>query len=51
MKRECSTLRDKLKMQRETAASSHNKIQQEHHKKSSQLRAKIQEMSERINEV
>lgn len=51
MKRECSSLKEKLKMQRETAASSLNKIQQENQEKSAQLRAKIQEMSEKINQV
>ena len=51
MKRECSSLKEKLRMQRENATSSLNKIQQDHHEKSAQLRAKIQEMSEKINQV
>ncbi len=51
VKRESLTLREKLKIQRENAASSLNKTQQEYHEKSAQLRAKIQEMADKLNEV
>lgn len=48
---ECSSLKDKMQYQRETAAASLNRIQKQNQEKCSELHSKIQDLSENVKEV
>ena len=48
---ECTAMRQKSAQQRETAAASINRMQKQHQEKSSELHAKIRELSNNVKEV
>lgn len=49
--REQDSLKEKLKLQKETAAASLNKMQRQSQDKSTELHSKIQELSDKVKEV
>ena len=49
--REIQSLKDKMQLQRESAAASLNRIQKQGNDKSTELHTKIQQLSEQVREV